>query len=124
MNDDRESPTARLKILAPGLAWLPRFVRDKLTPALVGSAVTFLFGALAYVFNSPQKDIARVQESMTELKQSVDAVLALSTKNDKQSAVLSNQVTELTNKVDHQQERWERIDSVAETPPHARRPRK
>lgn len=121
MNNEDYTRTARFKALAPGLAWLPRFIRDKLTPALVGSALTFLFGALAYFFNSPQKDIARVQESVTELKQAVDQVLTLSNKNDKQSAVMSTQISELTTKVDHQQERWERIDSVAESPPHARR---
>jgi hypothetical protein len=122
--NEEHSQTARLKIIAPGLAWLPRFVRDKLTPALVGSAITFLFGALAYVFNSPQKDIARVQESVTEMKKTMDEVLSLSTQNHEQNAVLSNQVTELTSKVDHQQERWERIDSIAEIPPHARRPKR
>lgn len=113
MNEEH-SRTGRFKALAPGLAWLPRFIRDKLTPALVGSAVTFLFGALAYVFNSPQKDIARVQESVTKLEQKVDQVLALSTKNDKQQAVMSKQL-------DLEQERWVRIDTVAELPPHAAR---
>ena len=104
----------------PESAWLVPFLRY-LTPALVGAALATLIGWLVYFFNSPQKDIARVQASVTEMKQSVDAVLALSTKNDKSQAVLSQQVTELTTKVDHQQERWERIDSVADMPPHARR---
>lgn len=120
MNEEH-SRTGRFKALAPGLAWLPRFVRDKLTPALVGSAVTFLFGALAYVFNSPQKDIARVQESVTELKQAVDQMLTLAHQNEINQADMGRQVTDMAKELDLERARWERIDSVADMPPHARR---
>lgn len=121
MNNEDYTRTARFKALAPGLAWLPRFIRDKLTPALVGSALTFLFGALAYFFNSPQKDIARVQESVTELKQAVDQVLTLSQHNETTQADLRRQVADMAKQFDLEQARWVRIDTVAELPPHARK---
>lgn len=104
----------------PESAWLVPFLRY-LTPALVGAALATIIGWLVYVFNSPQKDIARVQASVTELKQAMDQVLALSTKNDKQQAVMSKQLEAQTAEIAHQRERWERIDSIADMPPHARR---
>lgn len=104
----------------PESAWLVPFLRY-LTPALVGAALATIIGWLVYVFNSPQKDIARVQASVTELKQAVGQMLALQHQSDTRQADLGRQVTDMAKELDHERERWERIDSIADMPPHARR---
>lgn len=120
MNED-PSITQMLKIHMPIGAWLPRVVREKLTPALVGSVITTIFMGVAYLLNSPQKDIHRLQESMAELKQSLDQAVTLLHKEDTQQAVMSSQIGDLTEKADRNEGRWDRLADIAETPPHARR---
>jgi hypothetical protein len=103
-----------LKKYAPGFAWLPRFLRDNLTPALVGSAITTTFIGLAYIFNSPQKDIHRLQESIDQALKELHA-------NGEQQAGMKIQLTDITDEMNRQRDWREGIEREAETPPHARR---
>lgn len=122
----KEDPsiTQMLKIHMPIGAWLPRVVREKLTPALVGSVITTLFMGVAYLLNSPQKDIQRMQGSFAELNQKVEQMLALQHKSDTNQAVMSSQIGDLTEKADRNEGRWDRLADIAETPPHgSRRPK-
>jgi hypothetical protein len=116
-----ESPTVKLRIIAPGFAWLPRFLRDKLTPALVGSAITGLFMGLAYIINSPQKDIHHLQESITRLELSLGQVLDLSHKNETEQAGMKKTVEHIEKDLASQNEWRTSIEREAEAPPHARR---
>lgn len=115
------STTQMLKVHAPGLAWLPRIVRDKLTPALVGSAITTAFMALAYLFNSPQKDIHRVQEIITQQQaheQKTDELLQQLVTGQ---AVMNAAMSDFRDEQDRQREWRDRLADIAEAPPHARR---
>ena len=121
MNEEDHGATAALKKYAPGFVWLPRFLRDKLTPALVGSAITSLMIGLAYVFNSPQKDIKRVQDSITHFEQQLDQALKELHENGEQQAAMKNQLTFMSDEMKSQRAWREGIEREAEAPPHARR---
>lgn len=115
--EDWESTTAILKRRAPGLAWLPVALRQRLTPAALGSAITALAIAIAYVV-SAQADIHGLQKDMAEQQKQLD----LLHKIDTQLAVMNSKVDGIATEVDRQREWRERIESVAEElPPHARR---
>lgn len=115
------SKTQMLKIHAPGLAWIPRFVRDNLTPALAGSAVTTLFMAVAYLLNSPQKDIHHVQEIIAQQQaheQKTDELLQQLVTGQ---AVMNAAMSDFRDEQDRQREWRDRLADIAEAPPHARR---
>lgn len=120
---DWESTTAVLARRAPGLAWLPSALRQRLTPAALGSAITALAIAIAYVVNAQhdihnaQSDVHRLQESVTGLEKERD----LLHKIDTQLAVMNSKVDTIATEVDRQREWREKIEDAAESPPHARR---
>jgi hypothetical protein len=120
---DWESTTAVLARRAPGLAWLPSAIRQRLTPAALGSAVTALAIAIAYVVNAQhdihnaQNDVHRLQESVASLEQERDVLHKI----DTQLAVMNSKVDTIADEVDRQREWREGIEREAEAPPHARR---
>jgi hypothetical protein len=120
---DFESTTAILKRRAPGLAWIPKVVRDNLSPTALWSAIGALVIAIGYVLNA-QHSINALKDSVEESKKSVtelQAQLNLLHKIDTQIAVMSNKVDTIAAEVDRQREWRERIEDLAErTPPHAR----
>ena len=100
-----------------------RVVRKHLTPATVWGAITTLAIAIGYVINA-QHDLARLKESMAESKQSIADLqrqLGVLPKIDTQLAVLAGNVGSIADEVDRQREWRDRIEGIAETPPHARR---
>lgn len=117
--------TTAVRRYAPGLAWLPRIVRDKLTPAALWSAIAALAIAIGYVLNAQHEihraneDIERLNDSVTELQKERE----LLHKIDTQLAVMANQISSIASEVDRQREWRERIEDVAQSPPHARRRR-
>lgn len=115
------SKTQMLKIHAPGLAWIPRLVRDNLTPALAGSAITTLFMGVAYLINSPQKDIHHVQEIIAQQQAHEAKTDELLQQIVTSQAVMSSQISDIAEKTNHNEDRWERVAEIAESPPHARR---
>lgn len=126
MDEDRrdwESTTAMLARRAPGFAWLPVALRQRLTPAALWSVITALAIAVTWLVNA-QADIHQLKESSTESQKSVADLrqqLDLLHKIDTQLAVMGNKVDTIATEVDRQREWRERIESVAEAPPHARR---
>jgi methionine synthase II (cobalamin-independent) len=120
---DFGSTTAVLARRAPGFAWLPVALRQRLTPAALGSAIAALAVAITYVVNA-QHDISRLKDSMAESKKSVadlEQRLDVLNKIDTQLAVMAGKVDSIADEVDRQREWRERIEGIAETPPHARR---
>jgi hypothetical protein len=120
---DFGSTTQILKERAPGFAWLPRVLRERLTPAVLGSAVTALAIAIAYVVNAQhdirnaQRDIRQLHDTVGDLQRQSD----LLHKIDTQLAVMGAKVDDIANEVDRQREWREKIEGMAELPPHARR---
>jgi septal ring factor EnvC (AmiA/AmiB activator) len=121
--DDHESTTGIYKRV--GLAWLPRALRGRLTPATLGSAVVALAIAIGYVLTAQhdlrtaQHDIDRQSRSIDELQQQLE----LLHNHDTQIAVMNSKLDDMSTEVDRQRERWERIEGIAELPPHPRRRR-
>jgi len=109
-----------------GLGWLPRGLRGHLTPAALGSALTALCIAIGYAvnaqhdFRNAQRDIRQLYDTVGDLQRQSD----LLHKIDTQLAVMSAKVDDIANEVDRQRARWDRVDSVAESPPHAPRKRR
>lgn len=121
--DDRESTTAVLERRAPGFAWLPVALRQRLTPAALVSVVAALAIAIAWIVNA-EADIHHLKESSAESKKSVAELtqqMDLLHKIDTQIAVMNSKVDNIAAEVDRQREWREQIESVAEAPPHARR---
>lgn len=123
-NDDPHGTTAVLELRAPGFAWLPRVLRERLTPAVLGSAITALAIAIAYIVNA-QADIHHLKESSAESQKSVAELrqqLDILHKIDTQLAVMNSKVDGIATEVDRQREWREQIERAAEDlPPHARR---
>lgn len=120
---DFGSTTSVLIERAPGLAWLPRALRQRLTPAALGSAVTALAIAIGYVVNAQhdirnaQRDIRQLHDTVGDLQRQSD----LLHKIDTQLAVMSDQIGNIADKVDRQEQWRDKIEGIAEAPPHARR---
>lgn len=122
-----ETTTAMLARRAPGFAWLPSVLRKRLSPAALWGAIAALAAAIGYVANA-QHDINRHQESIAELQagREQDRVSRehdreLLQKIDTQLAVVNSKIGDIATEQDRQREWRERIEDVAEQPPHPRR---
>jgi len=106
-----------------GLGWLPRGLRGHLTPAALGSALTALCIAIGYVvnaqhdFRNAQRDIRQLHDTVGDLQRQSD----LLHKIDTRLAVMSAKVDDIANEVDRQRKWREKIEDVAENPPHPRK---
>lgn len=114
MSDDDFSATARIQ-----LRWLLPF-RNYLTPSALWAAIVALAIAIGYVVHA-QVNLNSHQESIDELKKSIAKLVEQSQDTRTDVASIKATVGDMKDEQDHQRERWERIDSVAESPPHARR---
>ena len=120
---DYGSTTSVLARRAPGFAWLPVALRQRLTPAALGSAVAALAVAITYVVNAQhdirnaQNDVRRLQESVAGLEQERIVLHKI----DTQLAVMGDKIDNIAAKVDRQEQWRDRIEEVADSPPHARR---
>ncbi len=99
------------------------FVRRRITPTAVWSAVVALTVAIAYVVNAQhdihnaQADVRRLEESVMNLERERE----LLHKIDTAMAAMGTKVDDIATEVAHQREWRERIEDAAETPPHAKR---
>lgn len=130
MPECHEDTTTTLKRIAPGFAWLPRVLREHLTPRAVWTAVAGIWtllvalssaGLTVYMHSAVQeKDILQLKEGVKKFDDQASALQGIST----QLAVLDSKVDNISHEVDHQREWRERIEQQAEAPPHARWRRK
>ena len=102
----------------PQLAWLVPF-RNYLTPSALWAAIGALAFGIGYVVNA-QHDLHRHQESITDLQADRNQDRELLQKIDTQLAVMNSKIGDIATEVDRQREWRERIEDVAEAPPHAR----
>jgi hypothetical protein len=120
---DFGSTTDVLRRRAPGLAWLPNILREKFTPAALVSAVTALVIAVAYLLNQQheihenKEGLRMQQDSITRLEQDRDLLQKMAT----QLAVMNETVNTIADEENRQREWREKIEGIAESPPHARR---
>lgn len=117
--------TTAVNQYAPGLAWIPRVVRDKLSPAALGSAITALAIAIGYVVNAQhdirnaQRDIRQLHDTVGDLQRQSDTLHKIET----QLAVTASKIDDIADEVDRQRQWRDKIEGIAEAPPHARRHR-
>lgn len=121
-----EDTTTTLKRIAPGFAWLPRFLREHLTPRAAWTAALAFWtlivalssaGLTVYLHSAGDgKDITQLQESVKKLEDQGSALQGIAT----QLAVLNSKVDNISSEVEHQREWRDRIEQQAEAPPHAR----
>lgn len=112
-----------------GLGWLPRFLRNRLNPATIGSAIAALSIAIWYVVND-RHEVLHLKETVAKLEQEHNKSATereqdreLLHKIDTAVDVLKSEIDDNRSEVDRQRERWERIEGIAENPPHARKRR-
>lgn len=123
---DWESITSVLERRAPGFAWLPVVLRQRLTPAALWSVITALAISVTWLVNA-QADIHQLKESSAESQKSVAELrqqLDILHRIDTQLAVMNSKVDGIATEVDRQREWRERIESVAEELPARARRRK
>lgn len=103
------------------------YVRKRVTPTILWSAIGALVTALVVAITwlvTTQSDIHQLKEAETESKKSVADIrqqLDLLHKIDTQLAVMSSQINSIADEVDRQREWRDKIEGIAESPPHARR---
>jgi hypothetical protein len=120
---DFESTTSVLARRAPGFVWLPIWLRKHLSPTSVGSAIAALVAAVVYVVNAQQAlhlaqaEVRRHEQRIAALESEKNILNEIKT----QVAVLNSKVDTIAAEVDRQRTWRERIENVAELPPHPRR---
>lgn len=106
------------------------YVRKRLTPTVLWSAIGGLVTALAISVSwlvTTQSDIHQLKETVaeskhavTDMQQKLDLLQDIKT----QLAVMNGKVDSIADEVDRQREWRERIEGIAEAPPHAARRRR
>lgn len=111
-------------------AVIVRKVRKYLTPSTVWGAIATLTIAIGYVINA-QHDISHLKETVAKLElerkesgASRDSDRQVLNKIDTQLAVMGSKLDSIADEVDRQREWRERIEGIAESPPHAARKRR
>jgi cell division protein FtsB len=115
-----ETTTAILRRRAPGLAWLPSFLRQRLTPVALWGAIGILAVSIAYVVNA-QRDLNRHQESITDLQRDRAQDRDMLQQIVNSQTAMSGKIDTLTDEMNRQRDWREKIEEVAESGPHAKR---
>jgi len=103
-----------------GLAWLPRWLRGRLTPTTLWLAIGALAAGIGYV-GKAQVKLDRHQESITDLQLEHAQDRDLLQKMNTQLAVMNRTIDDIAEEVNRQRDWREKIQEQAEAPPHARR---
>jgi uncharacterized protein HemX len=120
--ESHESTTVILKKIAPGLAWLPKAVRDRLTPASVWSVLAALTIGIGFVINAHQEirhhdeAIAELKKSRDDMRASRDADHELLSRIDTRLAVMETKIDAANKQLDSQSAWRAKIEDGAEIP--------
>jgi methionine synthase II (cobalamin-independent) len=105
------------------------YVRRRVTPSVLWSAIGALVTALVVAVTwlvTMQSDVRQLKDTVAESKKSVfDMQQKLDLLQDikTQLAVMGGKVDTIADEVERQREWRDRIEGIAESPPHARRRR-
>jgi hypothetical protein len=116
-----------------GLGWLPRGLRGHLTPAALGSALSALCITIWYVV-SDRHEVVYVKETVVKLEEKLEEERKVSAAEREQDRellhkletavdVMKSENDDRDRELDRERAWRERIQGIAETPPHARRRR-
>jgi len=115
-----------------GLGWLPRALRNRLTPGTVGSAVVAMTIAIGYVMSAKhdikttEHDVQRLEAANEESKKTVAELrqeLGVLNEIKTQIAVINDKLDAQASELERQRAEWDHVHGIAEAPPHARRRR-
>jgi membrane protein implicated in regulation of membrane protease activity len=103
MTDERpEDTTTVLKRIAPGVAWLPRVVRDNLSIAAVSGLIVGIFtaGVTWAVIGIRLAEISDLSKQVMELRIQI--------------ATLTVEVHDARRDIDNQGQKWQRVETEAD----------
>lgn len=110
-------------------AVIVRKVKKYLTPKVLWTAIVILFSALVGSItwlvktnaNMDQVQIAvtKSEKKVDDMQQKLDILQDMKTS----LAVMASKIDNIDAEVTRQRQRWDRVEEVAEAPPHARRRR-
>jgi septal ring factor EnvC (AmiA/AmiB activator) len=109
------------------VVWARRRLTPKVLWSAIGGLVTVLVVVITWLVNT-QSDIRQLKDSVAESKKA-GAETRLEHQQDNEMlhnidtrlAVMNSQLNNIADKVDRQQQWRDKIEGVAELPPHARR---
>jgi hypothetical protein len=116
VNDD----TAKFEAIAPTLRWMPKWIRENLSPRAAWTIIVFTFtcgGYIAHEASSRFELERRLEDEQQRQDEQVKATKELaSTVNqlNMNVAVLVTKVDDIGQRVDEQAEKWQRVESAAE----------
>jgi hypothetical protein len=121
MPDNSGGNTTILRRIAPGIAWVPRIVRENLTPTMLWSMLAALVTAVSFVVHA-QISLATLDKRVAVLEEQRE----LLEKIDKRLDGVAGDVGAIKAEVDQQRGWRDRIEAQAEAPLHLkpRRPEK
>ncbi len=114
---------------AHGTTAVIAYVKKRVTPSMLWGAITALTIAIGYVVNA-QHDISHLKETVIKLEAERNVAASereqdrqVLNKIDTQLAVMGGKVDTIADEVERQREWRDRIEGIAESPPHAMRKR-
>jgi Sec-independent protein translocase protein TatA len=122
---DDHSTTATLRRIAPGLAWMPRILRQ-LTPAAAWGAAMAMFGTAIGMYHSmvaAHAEVSSIKASVKEFKVAVRDMQADQHNIIERLARIEQAETDVKEELDRQRERWERAEHVVNEEKRPRRRR-
>lgn len=116
MSDD----TANFEAIAPTLRWMPKVVRENLSPKAVWSIILAVFAAGSWIARESGQRMA-LEHANTDLQISqaaqIKATQELTTTVNQINTTLASiktRVDDIGEQVDTQGRKWERVESAAE----------
>ena len=116
MNDD----TAKFEQIAPTLRWMPKWVRENLSPRAAWAVLFAAFTAGGWITHESGQRVA-LEHANADLQRSQEAQveatkeLATSVKNiDNNLTMVMTRLEDIGKQVDSQQRKWEHVESAAE----------
>jgi hypothetical protein len=113
--------TAKFEAIAPSLRWMPKWVRENLSPRAVWTVIGLAFTSGGWIAHESGSRMA-LEHANADLRQSqTDQIKATQDLNstvvelNTKVAVLLTKVDDIGDRVDEQARKWERVEDTAET---------
>lgn len=117
---DFESTSAFMKRKAPGVAWLPKALQEYMTPTAVAAVAIAAITAISSMVKI-YHDLETTEKELTQAQITIGALNKEREESHTDIRVLTSQVNELSDRVDKIESWKDRIEGIADSPPHARR---
>lgn len=118
MSDD----TAQFEAIAPTLRWMPKVIRENLSPKAAWTVIVVVFLAGAWFTREvTQRESLQRANTAMQLQQSAQLKVSQDQNDhlaqlDTKLAVLLEKIDNIGHRVDEQQSRWDRVEEGADIP--------